>query len=388
MFQAVLSNHLHPEYGVATVPFPIPRQEYDHIIELLRGLELGDVLARDCRVDEIVGGWPILKRLEKVAINVDELDYLAMRLDDFEPNEKAQFQAAAVTHGIFDMTEFIDLTFCCRKTTVIQDFTDLERIGRQHVLDMNGGVPRLEARDTDFTGEALTLLLQEHGAITPYGVLYENGMELEHRYDGRHFPVCPRNDHVLEAQLQTEEDPVWMFLPLSPMAFDRAVCRAGVGDPELVRPLVVQGDIPDCLEDVLSPEAMTLKNQNRLATLRDGLSDEALPLLKAAIEFAKPRGIAQYEALVERLDLFSFAPGAADAVGYGRCRVRDACGGELDESLKACIDFGKYGGQLMEQENGAFVSGGYISYHGALSLPELLEGASCERMENIGMKFG
>ena len=31
MIQAVLTNIQHPEYGVVTVPFPIPREEYDHI---------------------------------------------------------------------------------------------------------------------------------------------------------------------------------------------------------------------------------------------------------------------------------------------------------------------------------------------------------------------
>ena len=28
MIQAVLSNPSHPEYGVATIPFPIPRDQY------------------------------------------------------------------------------------------------------------------------------------------------------------------------------------------------------------------------------------------------------------------------------------------------------------------------------------------------------------------------
>lgn len=29
MIQAVLSNADHPEYGVATIPFPIPKEQYD-----------------------------------------------------------------------------------------------------------------------------------------------------------------------------------------------------------------------------------------------------------------------------------------------------------------------------------------------------------------------
>ena len=33
MIQAVLSNPSHPEYGVATIPFPIPRDQYAHCME-------------------------------------------------------------------------------------------------------------------------------------------------------------------------------------------------------------------------------------------------------------------------------------------------------------------------------------------------------------------
>ena len=32
MMSAVLSNPSHPEYGVATIPFPIPHDQYAHCI--------------------------------------------------------------------------------------------------------------------------------------------------------------------------------------------------------------------------------------------------------------------------------------------------------------------------------------------------------------------
>ena len=50
MFQAVLSNRDHPEYGVATIPFPIPRDQYAYCIELLEALEIGDAVKADCMI--------------------------------------------------------------------------------------------------------------------------------------------------------------------------------------------------------------------------------------------------------------------------------------------------------------------------------------------------
>ena len=73
LYHATLSNPALPEYGVATIPFPLPREEYDHSIELLSLLGIGDAVRQDCRVDEITGNYPVLKRLEGQTVNIDML---------------------------------------------------------------------------------------------------------------------------------------------------------------------------------------------------------------------------------------------------------------------------------------------------------------------------
>ena len=52
MIQAVLSNPSHPEYGVATIPFPVPHDQYAHCMELLAALEIGDAAKADCKVED------------------------------------------------------------------------------------------------------------------------------------------------------------------------------------------------------------------------------------------------------------------------------------------------------------------------------------------------
>ena len=93
VFQAVLRNSQHPEFGAATIPFPIPREEYDHVVELLRELDIGDPVKRDCHSDGIDSYYSILNRMVNLRQNLDELDYLAKRLDSFSVGEDAQFQA-------------------------------------------------------------------------------------------------------------------------------------------------------------------------------------------------------------------------------------------------------------------------------------------------------
>ena len=59
MIQAVLSNPSHLEYGVATIPFPIPRDQYAHCMELLEALEIGDAVKADCMIAGIDSDRPI-----------------------------------------------------------------------------------------------------------------------------------------------------------------------------------------------------------------------------------------------------------------------------------------------------------------------------------------
>lgn len=86
VLKAVLSSAQHPEYGQITVPFPIPDEKYDRMIELLEPLEIGDALRQDCRVDELdsfyTGGRKlaecILKYRRKIydqPIQLEETDY-------------------------------------------------------------------------------------------------------------------------------------------------------------------------------------------------------------------------------------------------------------------------------------------------------------------------
>ena len=232
--RAALGNARRREYGVVTIPLPIPKEQYDSTIAMLEGLEIGAPLARDCLLYELQGPCPILKRLEGAAVNVDELDYLIRRLDSFTDGELAQFQGMAVKMGLNDMTDLIDLTFCCQQATVIAAFSDLEAVGRKHFLELNGGCASMEElAQMDVRRTALELILNGEGAVTPYGVVYDNGMKLERAYDGQHLPCYYYGGDMLAVGLLPREKPqdlssaTWVYLPATEVQISRAVARAG-----------------------------------------------------------------------------------------------------------------------------------------------------------------
>ena len=201
MIQAVLGNPHHPEYGVATIPFPIPHDQYAHCMELLEALEIGDAVKADCQVQEINSFYSVLKRTEMLTVNAEELNYLAKRLDSFDTGEAAQFQAMAHKLELFKLKDLINLTFCYQQATVITDFSDLDAVGRDHYMNLHGGsasVDGLNALDGKET--ARQLIESDSGTITPYGVVYDNGMKLEQIYDGRFFPCYYYEPNVITVE--------------------------------------------------------------------------------------------------------------------------------------------------------------------------------------------
>ena len=124
MMSAVLSNPGHPEYGVATIPFPIPNDQYTYCMDLLEALEIGDAVKADCKVEKIDSFYTVLKRAEMLTVNVEELNYLAKRLDSFSDHEFRQFQAMAAKNGYYKLKDLINLTFSCQQVTAISDFSD------------------------------------------------------------------------------------------------------------------------------------------------------------------------------------------------------------------------------------------------------------------------
>ena len=208
MFRAILSNPDHPDYGVVTIPFPIPRDQYAHCMELLEALEVGDPIKADCKVEEIDSFHTVLKRTEMLTVNVEELNYLAKRLDSFDAGEAAQFQAMAHKLELFELKDLINLTFCCQQATVITDFSDLAAVGCDHYMNLHGGsAPVDELNALDGEKVARQLIESGGGTVTPYGVVYDNGMKLEQIYQGREFPRYYYEPNPITIALTSKTEP-------------------------------------------------------------------------------------------------------------------------------------------------------------------------------------
>ena len=387
MFQAILSNPSHPEYGVATIPFLIPHDQYAHCIELLEALEIGDALKTDCKVEKIDSFYDVLKRTEMLTVNVEELNYLAKRLESFDSGEAAQFLAMAHKLELFELKDLINLTFCCQQATVITDFSDLAAIGRDHYMNLHGGcasVDELNALD----GKEIARQLIENGGgtITPYGVVYDNGMKLKPVYDGRFFPCYYYEPNVITVavtsknELEDTKHITWLFLPMVQEELDRTLLRGGITDPTDARLRLEDSQLPNEVDVLLDIEYETLSDLNELAAATDGLSKADMEKLGAVVMLAEPKSAAQIKNLVEHFDLFDFAPGAHSPTEYGKYMIQQSGHFDYDENLDAFYDYEKYGTERMNGEDGMFTDRGYIAYKGCYSMEEVMNGGQSNHM--------
>ena len=392
MIRAVLGNPSHPEYGVATIPFPIPRDQYAHCVELLEALEIGDAVKADCKVERIDSFYTVLKRTEMLTVNVEELNYLAKRLDSFDTGEAAQFQAMAHKLELFELKDLINLTFCCQQATVITDFSDLAAIGRNHYMNLHGGSASVdELNALDGKGTARQLIESGSGTITPYGVVYDNGMKLEQVYDGRFFPCYYYEPNAITFAVTAKSEPedtehiTWLFLPMVQEEIDRALLRGGITEPSEIRLSLEDSWLPHEVLDLLDMDHVDISELNALVQALDEFSDMSIRKYAAAAVMARPHTTEQAKHLAENLDLFDFAPSASTPEEYGKYMIQQSGRFEYDENLDAFYDYEKYGTERMNEEDGMFTDRGYIAYKGYISMEEVMNGSQSSHMEMGGM---
>lgn len=385
IIKAALVSPNHPEYGTATIPFPIPRDEYDRTMELLDGMGIGDPLRRDCQVTGLDSSYSILNRLVTQSVNVDELDYLAKRLDSFCDGEDAQFQAMAHRLDIFDIKDFINLTFSCQLATVITDFSDLEQTGKDHALKLDGGaMASAEYNELDGRAIALDLIQSGNGTITPYGVVFGNGMELEEVYDGHHFPLYFYEIPLLNLEIRSErpDSPVeYLSLPTSEKQIERTLLRAGVTDMGSAVWDVESGELSEQVAMAIHLEREDIDSLNRLCRAIESLDEAERKKLDAVVLMAKPGSAGEVRQLAENLDLFDFAPDVQTLEDYGRYLICESGHFEYDENLEDFYNYHYFGEVHSLEDGGEFTDLGYVSYHGDLTLTELMHEDLTEQQE-------
>ena len=389
MIRTVLSSEEHPEYGSTPIEFPIPDESYDHMIEQLGQMGIGGTQGWDCKVDEVNSWYSVLQPLKSQIVNVDELDYLAKRLESFDDYEAAQFQSMASKLEMSGVQDFINLTFSCQQVTVITDFTDWEKIGRDHIMASHGGcISTTEYDQLDKKAEALKLILCGDGSVTPYGVVYDNGMKLEQVYDGQHFPPYLYQPCQLTIEIRSAYGSAgpsdYLYFPAPDQQLARTLERAEASDAVDIRMQIETSELPRVVSSKFDFQQESLAEVNEMCRAVAGLSPPERKKLEAAALMADPQYASEIRQLAENLEQFNFVPDVHTPEEYGKFMIQESGRFEYDPNLENFYDYKAYGEQKMIAGNGQFNDCGYIAYEGILSLEELMAEDPAEQGLQLG----
>ena len=388
MFEATLKNRISAHFAPVTITFPIPEDQYEQAILALKKSQIGDARVQDCLIDNVhAPNCPALVRMTGTMANVDELDWLGKKLECFDQYELLQVSAAAERFALCSADELIDLSFYANEMTVISDFGDLEKVGRKHYLTVHGAADTKELEKLDGKELAQALISGQPGYVTRFGVVYDNGIKLEQAYDRKHLPpIWMAESCVMELKIRAigEADPKkqeWVQLPTSQIKLERAMLRAGIASCGEMQMLVTDSRFPDEVDCTLDVEHESLFELNRLCQICSNFKEQDFEKLGAVCQMAKPTCAANIRQLAENLDQFDFAPNVHTPEELGKYMIQQSGHYEYDENLEDFYNYGDYGVKRMLQEAGVFVDRGYVSYHGALTLDELMRSDPAENYQ-------
>ena len=269
------------------------------------------------------------------------------------------------------------------------DFSDLETIGRTHYMNTHGGCASAEDLDNlDGTETAILLIEDNEGTITRYGVVYDNGMQLSHIYDGRNLPCYHYDNDIISVGLASRSGPdnptdiAWVYLPASNGQIERAMHRARINDPADLSLWMGDSLFPMEIDVALDFRHEDIYDLNELAEAVKKLSNDDRMKLGAVVGMAQPKYASQICRLAENLDLFEFAPGAHTPAEYGKFMIQQSGHFDYDPNLDEFYDYERYGRQHMDSESGMFTDHGYIAYVGVETLEELM-GEGQEQVKGV-----
>ncbi len=314
--------------------------------------------------------------LEDQFLDLDELNFLAKRMDSFDMNELFQFYAAAQYEGYHEPKDLINLTFNLPCYTVVQNLSSMEAVGKAHYLTIHGAMSRDEQRHTDFAAVGRELIRSGKGRATEFGLLFRNDeISFEEVYDGTVFPDYDYSgESLVTAAAQYNGKTEYLYLPCDSLAITKAMYRLGAGSVSDLSFTMedISTNSPawfDRLKQILADEG--IYEANRVVEAINS-ADMNLDKLTALISYAGRSDTASIVAIAERMEDFVFIPGAADESAVSRYFIDRNSEYTLHPDLEDFFDHQLFGEHLAAEYDGRFVDGGFVCMNNNCTLEEIL----------------
>lgn len=343
----------------------LPMEE-DKLEEASNELGIEVTTEQNCYIEDSID-----KRFSNVSadknVNIDELNYLMKRVDGFDSREMEKFYAAAFADEPKSMADLINLSFNMHCYSLINNFSDLNKLGKDLYLTEKMAVATRELDELDGESYAMDVIKSNKSArVTPYGVLYKNSNDSIQVYNGKQFPPYGWKESMATVELKAKYESEFIYLPCSDIEIEKALMRLGVSYLQDCQVSIDSHNLPDNILEMIPKNITSMGRVDTLNNLAKKFMEmkSDIQYFEKLMEYINPRTIDEVVSLAESMYEFELFAGIKTAEDYGRYMICESGHFEYDHNLEDYIDFKRYGKVKMNNEIGAFTDKGYIIYHG------------------------
>ena len=209
--------------------FPCTEKEMNAALERIHA---EDVTPLELYVSEVV--FPEeLGCLQDRFVNLDEVNYLGKRMDSFFGDEEYQFYEAMKLEGFDTLPDLINLSFNLNRYPLIQDISNMGKIGREYLLTVKGCLPADDADDPKYAKLGRELVHSGKGIFTEHGLLFvDENTPFQKVYDGQVFPAYVYDQMLCFIRAEYNGKAEHLYLPCEEEAIDKAFARLGAPTPD------------------------------------------------------------------------------------------------------------------------------------------------------------
>lgn len=335
-------------------------------------------------------------------VNLDELNYLAKRFESFCESEEKQYFEAMKHESFMELHDLINLTFNLSRYTLIQDVSDMGRIGREYLMNRDGCIPAHDEDNPKYAEIGRKLMQSGKGICTDYGLLFVNeDIPFSEEYDGQVFPPYLYDTDVLFiARAEYGGRTEYLYMPCENEAITKAFGRLGAENRDDVNIIIEDFNVnnPVWFERLCElAEKESIYDINMLAEAVNN-ADMDLDKLTHVSEYAGVEDAVSLASLARNLDLFTVFEEVKGYGDIGRHFVNNSYGYSMPPVLKNFIDYENLGRHIAEEYNGKFVDSAFVCMKEGHSLDEIISEENQNHMnqqndenvaqdENFGMQM-
>lgn len=380
MIDVVLKN----DFLTKKLSFPCTEKE---LTEVLQELHLGETASTGIYISQVEHPEEF-KFFENQKVNLDELNYLAKRLESFfSENEFSQFFEAMKHEGFTGMKDIINLTFNMHRYPLIQDISNATKIGREYFFITQGSIPANDVDNPKYAEKGRELIQSGKGILTEHGMLFvDDDTPFQELYDGEVFPFYLYDSgYIMAVILQYNDKKEMVSLPCEEIAIYKACKRLKAPNKSEVEVKLdaVRFDNSEWMqriEDILREQGISAVNLLAQAISEYNVNFKKLSALVSYTNVDEARDIIK---LIENDESFRFFEFCGDFEAVARKFIfEDSDEYFISESLDDFLDYQAFGQAMDREYGGKFVGDGYVCMAKGECLEHILE-----RSESVNEYF-